>query len=169
MLATLRSPQWIGGWGRPAALKWQLAGARGVTLHEARGPATEDRFCLTTSCMVSRGRSLTRSGPVRSRGGAGRKSSRRVGKLIRAWGSFLAGDQPGGGAQHGVGVVASAEVPGQGPPVLQVADAVLDADPLGRVSSAFGLVCRGEGGWDRQLVLPPGRPRSDDRTSGLGA
>jgi hypothetical protein len=52
-------------------------------------------------------------------------------------------------------VVASAEVTGQGPPVLQVADAVLDADPLGRMSPAFGLVCGGEGGWDGQLVLSP--------------
>jgi hypothetical protein len=50
-----------------------------------------------------------------------------------------------------------------------VADAVLHADPLGRVSSTFGLVRGGDGGEDRDLVLPPGRPRSDDRTGGLGA
>jgi hypothetical protein len=50
-----------------------------------------------------------------------------------------------------------------------VADAVLDADPLGRMSSAFGLVCRGDRGADRQLVFPPGRPRGEDRTGGLRA
>jgi hypothetical protein len=49
-------------------------------------------------------------------------------KLSRSWGSFLAGDQAGDGAQDGVEVFASAEVTGQGSPVLQVADAVLDAD-----------------------------------------
>jgi hypothetical protein len=64
---------------------------------------------------------------------------------------------------------ASAEVTGQGPPVLRVADAVLRADSLRRVSPAFGLVRRGDGGKDRDLVLPPGRPRSDDRTGGLRA
>jgi hypothetical protein len=50
-----------------------------------------------------------------------------------------------------------------------VADAVLDADLLRRVSPAFGLVCRGEGGEDRDLVLPSGRPRREDRAGGLGA
>jgi hypothetical protein len=79
-------------------------------------------------------------GPAKLRWAAG---------LVASWGLLLAGDQYGQGAQHGVEVVASAEVTGQGPPVLQVADAVLDADPLGRVSPAFGLVCRGEGGRDR--------------------
>jgi hypothetical protein len=92
-----------------------------------------------------------------------------VGGLVTSWGSLLAGDQYGHGAQHGVEVVASAEVTGQGPPVLQMADVVLDADPLGRVNSAFGLVRGGEDGRDRQLVLPPSRPRSDDRTGGLRA
>ena len=66
-------------------------------------------------------------------------------------------------------MLASAEVTGQGPPVLQVADAVLDADPLRRVSSAVGLVRRGDGGEDRDLVLPPGRPRSEHRAGGLRA
>jgi hypothetical protein len=66
-------------------------------------------------------------------------------------------------------VVASAEVPGQGPPVLQVADAVLHADSLRRVSPAFGLVRRGHGGKDRDLVLPPGWPRREHRTGGLRA
>ena len=66
-------------------------------------------------------------------------------------------------------MLASAEVPSQRPPVLQVADAVLDADPLGRVGLAFGLVGGGEGWWDRQLVLPPGRPRSDHRAGGWRA
>jgi hypothetical protein len=46
---------------------------------------------------------------------------------------------------------------------------VLDADLLRRVSPAFGLVCRGEGGEDRDLVLPSGRPRREDRAGGLGA
>ncbi len=46
---------------------------------------------------------------------------------------------------------------------------MLDADPLGRVSPAFGLVRRGDRGEDRQLIFPPGRPRSDDRTGGLRA
>jgi hypothetical protein len=64
---------------------------------------------------------------------------------------------------------ASAEVTGQGPPVLRVADAVLRADSLRRVSPAFGLVRRGDGGKDRELVLPAGRARGDDRTGGLGA
>ncbi len=81
---------------------------------------------------------MTRSGPVRSRGGAGRERSRRAGKLIRSWGSFLAGDQSGDRTQDGVEVFASAQVTGQGSPVLQVADAVLDADPLRRMSPAFG-------------------------------
>jgi hypothetical protein len=65
---------------------------------------------------------------------------------IRAGGSFLAGDQAGDCGQDRVEVLASAEVSGQGSSVLQVADAVLDADSLRRVSSAFALVCRGEGG-----------------------
>jgi hypothetical protein len=46
-------------------------------------------------------------------------------------------------------MLASAEVTGQGSPVLQVADAVLDADSPRRMGPAFGLVRRGEGGWDR--------------------
>ena len=87
--------------------------------------------------------------------------------LGRSWGSFLAGDQCGDRGQHRAQVFASAEMARQGPPVLQVADAVLDADPLGRVSPAFGLVCPGDGGEDRDLVLSPGRPRSDDRPGGL--
>jgi hypothetical protein len=44
--ARLRSSQWIGDGGRPVALKRQVAGARGVSLHKARGPAIEDRFFL---------------------------------------------------------------------------------------------------------------------------
>ncbi len=68
---------------------------------------------------------------------------------VRSWGSFLAGDQSGDGAQDGVEMLASAEVTGQGPSVLQVADAALDADPLGGVDLAFGLVGGGEGGQDR--------------------
>jgi hypothetical protein len=42
----------------------------------------------------------------------------------------MAEAQSGHGAQDGVEVVASAEVTGGGPPVGQVADAVLDADSL---------------------------------------
>jgi hypothetical protein len=53
-----------------------------------------------------------------------------VGKLIRSWGSFLAGDQSGDRTQDGVEVFASAEVTQEGAPVLQVAEAVLDTDPL---------------------------------------
>ena len=59
---------------------------------------------------------------------------------------FLAGDQSGDRAQDGVEVLASAEVSGQGSPVLQVADAVLDANPLRGVGPTFGLVRRGDGG-----------------------
>jgi hypothetical protein len=65
-------------------------------------------------------------------------------------------------------MLAPAEVTGQGPSVLQVADAVLDADPLGGVDLAFGLVGGGEGGQDRQLVSPR-RPWSDQSTGGLRA
>jgi hypothetical protein len=46
---------------------------------------------------------------------------------------------------------------------------VLHADALRCVSPAFGLVRRGDGGKDRDLVLPPGRARSEHRTGGLGA
>ena len=46
---------------------------------------------------------------------------------------------------------------------------MLHADALGRVSSAFGLVRRGDGGEDRDLVLPPGRPRREHRAGGLRA
>jgi NAD-dependent epimerase/dehydratase family protein len=66
--------------------------------------------CLTTSCMVSRGPSLTCSGRVRSRGGAGRESFRRAGKRFGSWGSFLAGDQSGDRGQDRVEVFASVEV-----------------------------------------------------------
>jgi hypothetical protein len=67
-------------------------------------------------------------------------------KLIRSWGSFLAGDESGDPWQDGVEVFASAEVASQGRPVLQVADAVFDTDSLRRVGSAFGLVRRRDGG-----------------------
>jgi hypothetical protein len=90
-------------------------------------------------------------------------------KLSRSWSSFLAGHQSGDGAQHRVEVLASAEVTRERPPVLQVADAVLDANALRGVSPAFGLVRRGDGGEDRNLVLPSGRPWGDDRTVGLRA
>ena len=66
-------------------------------------------------------------------------------KRFGSWGSFLAGDQSGHDAQHGVEMPALAEVARQGPPVGQLAGAVLDADPLGRVDLAFGLVRGGEG------------------------
>jgi hypothetical protein len=49
-------------------------------------------------------------------------------RVVGSWGSFLAGDQSGDRTQDGVEVLASAEVTREGPPVLQVADAVLDAD-----------------------------------------
>jgi hypothetical protein len=52
---------------------------------------------------------------------------------VRSEGSFLAGDQSGDRGQDRVEVLASAEVTGPSPPVLRVADAVLDADPLRRV------------------------------------
>jgi hypothetical protein len=61
-------------------------------------------------------------------------------------GPFLAGDPSGDRAQDRVQVIPSAKMTGQGPPVLELADAVLHADPFGRVSLAFGRVCRGEGG-----------------------
>jgi hypothetical protein len=70
-------------------------------------------------------------------------------KLIGPWGLFRAGDRSGDRAQDGVEVLASAEVASQGPPVGQVAVAVLDADPLGGVGLACGLVGGGEGGRDR--------------------
>ena len=57
----------------------------------------------------------------------------------------MAGDQAGDRGQDRVEVFASAEVARQGSPVLQVADAVLHADPPRRVSPAFGLVRRGDG------------------------
>ncbi len=78
---------------------------------------------------------------------------------FRSWGSFVAGDQSGDRGQDRVEVLASAEVTGQGPPVLELADAVLHAGPFGRVRLAFGRVCRGEGGWGRQPVLTSGRAR----------
>jgi hypothetical protein len=46
-------------------------------------------------------------------------------------GSFLTGDQSGDRGKDFVEMLASAEVARQGPTLLQVADAVLDADPLG--------------------------------------
>jgi hypothetical protein len=49
----------------------------------------------------------------------------------------------------------------QGPPILQVADAVLDADPLAGVGPAFDPVRRGDrgktGSW---LLRRPGRGMS---------
>ena len=60
-------------------------------------------------------------------------------ELIRSWSSFLAGDQSGDRGQHRLEVVALAEVTQVGPPITQVADAVLDADPLGGTGLAFGL------------------------------
>ena len=95
---------------------------------------------------------LCRPGELSVGGGAGR-----VGGL------FLAGDQSGDGAQDGIEVVASAEVAGRGPPVGQVAGAMLYADPLRRMGLAFGLVDGGEGGRDRRLIVPPGRARGVSR------
>jgi hypothetical protein len=46
-------------------------------------------------------------------------------------------------------MLASAEVTREGSPGLRVADAVLDADPLRRMSPAIDLVRGGEGGRDR--------------------
>ena len=69
--------------------------------------------------------------------------------LVGSWGAFLAGDQSGDRGQHRVEVLAPPEVPGQGPPVLQVADAVLHADPPCRMGLAFGLVDGGESGQAR--------------------
>ncbi len=57
-------------------------------------------------------------------------------QLVRSWGSFLAGDQSGDRGQDRVQVLASAEMTGQGSPVLQVADAVLDVESLCGVSPA---------------------------------
>ncbi len=90
-------------------------------------------------------------------------------ELVRSRGSFLAGGQSGDRAQHRLEVLSSAEVTGQSAPVLQVADAVLDANPLRGVGPTFGLVGRDDGGEDRDLVLPPGRPRGDHGTGGRGA
>src|SRR3712207_5688216 len=67
-----------------------------------------------------------------------------------SWGSFLTGDQSGDRGKDRVEMLTSAEVARQSPPVLQVADAVLRADPLGRVSPAFGLIAAradGTGSW----------------------
>jgi hypothetical protein len=50
--------------------------------------------------------------------------------VFRSWGSFLTGDESGDRTQDGVEMLASAEVAGQGAPVLQVADAMLHADSL---------------------------------------
>ena len=50
-------------------------------------------------------------------------------KVVESGGSFLAGDQSGDRAQDRVQVLASAQVMRQGPPVPQVADAMLHADP----------------------------------------
>ena len=96
--------------------------------------------------MVGDGRLLPRSGRARSLAGAGRESFRLAVKLARSEGSLLAGEQSGDRTQHRVEVLPAAEVPRQGPPVLQVADAVLDADPLSRVSPTFAPVRRGESG-----------------------
>ena len=56
--------------------------------------------------MVSGGRLLPWLEPVRSLGGAGRQSLRLAVELARSEGSFLAGDQSGDGAQHGVEMLA---------------------------------------------------------------
>jgi hypothetical protein len=72
----------------------------------------------------------------------------------------LAGDQSGDRAQDHVEVLASAEVTRHGPPVLQVADAVLDTDALRGMGLAFGLVGSGDGGQDEQLA--GGRRESRD-------
>jgi hypothetical protein len=85
---------------------------------------------------------------------------------VGSWGSFLTGDQAGDRGRDRVEMLASAEVARQGAPVLQVADAVLRADSLRRMSPAFGLVRRGDGGKEGQLVLSPVRPRGDDRAGG---
>ena len=69
--------------------------------------------------------------------------------LVGSWGAFLAGDQSGDRGQHRLQVFSSAEVSGQGSPVLQVADAVLHADPPCRMGLAFGLVDGGESGQAR--------------------
>src|SRR5215218_9888785 len=81
------------------------------------------------------------SGRTCSPGGAGRKRFR-LAEPVGSWGSFLTGDQSGDRGKDRVQVLASAEVARQGPPVLQVADAVLDTDPLPGVGLAFGLVRR---------------------------
>jgi hypothetical protein len=60
-----------------------------------------------------------------------------------------------------------AELASQGPPVLQVADAVLDAESLRRVSPAFGLVRRATAGKTGIWFLPSGRPWGEGRTGGL--
>jgi hypothetical protein len=78
-------------------------------------------------------------------------------------GSFLAGAQSGDRGQHRVEVLPSAEVPGQGPPGLRVADAVLDADPLRRRNGA-GLPVVGT-----QLCLHQLRRARRTDLDGLGA
>ncbi|HST97667.1 MAG TPA: hypothetical protein VLJ85_08460, partial [Geodermatophilus sp.] len=70
-------------------------------------------------------------------------------ELVRSWGLLLAGDQSGDRGEDRVEMLPSAEVARQGPPVLQVADAVLDADPLRRMgprsaSCAAGMVEAGK-------------------------
>ena len=98
--------------------------------------------------MVSGRRSLPCSGRTCSPGGAGRERFR-LAEPVGSWGSFLTGDQSGDRGKDRVEMLASAEVARQGPPVLQVADAVLHADPLCRVSPAVGLVRRSKRGQDR--------------------
>jgi len=80
-------------------------------------------------------------------------------ELVGSWGSFLARDQSGDRAQHRLQVLASAEVSRQGSPVLQVADAVLDAESLRGMSPAFGLVGGGEGGTRYRRDPAPQMPR----------
>jgi hypothetical protein len=66
-------------------------------------------------------------------------------------------------------VVASAEVTRQCPPGLQVADAVLDADPLGGLGLAFAACVAATAGRAGSWLVRPGRPWGDDRAGGLRA
>src|SRR3954447_26818855 len=74
--------------------------------------------------MVSGGWSSPCSGRTCSPGGAGRERFR-LAEPVGSWGSFVTKDQSGDRGKDRVEMLASADVGRQGPPILQVAYAVL--------------------------------------------
>ncbi len=72
---------------------------------------------LTSSCMVGDGESRATDRPLRSR-------SHTAGHR----GGLLVGEQSGDGLDDVAHVLAAAVVPGEGPPVLHMPDAVFDTD-----------------------------------------